>query len=51
LSGLLLVNFSGQFVTSNLADVQGAIRASADEASWLTTGYTTSRPPPPIHEK
>jgi DHA2 family multidrug resistance protein len=40
LSGSLLVNFSGQFVTSNLADIQGAIGASADEASWLTTGYT-----------
>jgi DHA2 family multidrug resistance protein len=39
LLGYLLINSSGQFVGSNLVDVQGGIGASADEASWLNTAY------------
>jgi DHA2 family multidrug resistance protein len=40
LAGSLLVNLSGQFVPFNIADIQGALGASADEGSWLTTVYS-----------
>lgn len=40
LSGSFLVGISGQFVGSNIADIQGGISASADEGSWLVTAYT-----------
>jgi DHA2 family multidrug resistance protein len=40
LAGSLLVNLTGQFVGANIADVQGAIGATPDEASWISTVYT-----------
>lgn len=40
LAGSLLINLVGQFTGSNLADIQGAIGATADDGSWLVTGYT-----------
>lgn len=40
LLGAFVVNLTGQFASTNLADIQGGIGASADEASWLTTVYT-----------
>jgi DHA2 family multidrug resistance protein len=39
LAGSLLVSLSGQSVASTLADIQGAVGASADEGSWLDTAY------------
>lgn len=35
-----LVSVSAQFITTNLADIQGAVAATADEASWIATAYT-----------
>jgi DHA2 family multidrug resistance protein len=43
LAASLLINLSGQFVGTNLADIQGGIGASADEASWLSTAYTMAQ--------
>lgn len=40
LAGAFVANLSGQFATSQLADIQGAVGASADEISWITTAYT-----------
>ncbi len=42
-TGLLasfLVSTSAQFITTNLADIQGSVAATADEASWIGTAYT-----------
>lgn len=39
LAGSFLSNLTGQFVGTNLADIQGGIGASADEASWITTVF------------
>lgn len=35
LAGSLLVNLSAQFPSANIADIQGGVAASADEASWI----------------
>lgn len=40
LVGSMLVNLTGQFVASNIADLQGGIGATPDEASWISTVYT-----------
>ena len=40
LAGSFLVNLSAQFVTTNIADLQGGIGATPDEASWISTVYT-----------
>lgn len=40
LAGSFLVTLSAQFISANIADVQGGTGLSADEASWLTTVYT-----------
>jgi DHA2 family multidrug resistance protein len=40
LAGSFLVNLSGQFVPFNIADIAGALGASADEGSWLVTVYS-----------
>jgi MFS transporter, DHA2 family, multidrug resistance protein len=40
LTGSFLVNLSAQFVTTNIADLQGGIGATPDEASWISTVYT-----------
>lgn len=40
LAGSLLIGVSGPLVGSSVADIQGAIGASADEGSWMTTAYT-----------
>jgi DHA2 family multidrug resistance protein len=43
LAGSFLVNVSGQAVGTGIADIQGGIGASADEASWLTTVFTMAQ--------
>jgi DHA2 family multidrug resistance protein len=40
LTGSFLINMSAQFVTTNIADLQGGIGATPDEASWISTVYT-----------
>lgn len=40
LAGSFLINVSAQFVTTNIADLQGGIGATPDEASWISTVYT-----------
>ncbi len=40
LAASLLISISGQFVPFNIADIQGGVGASADEASWLVTVYS-----------
>lgn len=40
LSGSFMVTLTAQFVSTNIADLQGAIGATPDEASWLSTAYT-----------
>ena len=39
LTGSVLINLTAQFAITNLADIQGALGATADEASWLSTAY------------
>lgn len=39
LAGSVLVNLTAQFAVTNLADMQSALSATADEASWLSTVY------------
>lgn len=43
LAGSFLVNVSGQAIGTGIADIQGGIGASADEASWLTTVFTMAQ--------
>lgn len=38
--GSFFANMTGQFAGTNLADIQGSVGASADEASWIATIYT-----------
>ncbi|WP_396617440.1 MFS transporter [Lysobacter soli] len=40
LAGAFFVNLANQFTATNLADIQGSLGASADEASWIATIYT-----------
>ncbi len=40
LGGSLLVGTSAQFASANIADIQGGLYGSADEASWMLTAYT-----------
>lgn len=40
LTSSFFVTLAAQFVTTNIADLQGAIGATPDEASWLSTVYT-----------
>lgn len=40
LGGSFVVNMTAQFAGTNLADIQGSVGASADEASWMSTVYT-----------
>lgn len=40
LAGSFLVGLCGQFAGTNIADLQGGVGASADEASWISTAYT-----------
>lgn len=40
LAGSFLANLTAQFASANLADIQGSLGASADEASWIGTVYT-----------
>jgi len=40
LAGAFFANLANQFASTNLADIQGSLGASADEASWITTVYT-----------
>lgn len=40
LAGSFVANLTAQFVGANLADIQGGLGASADEASWISTIYT-----------
>ncbi|QNP40789.1 MFS transporter [Lysobacter solisilvae (ex Woo and Kim 2022)] len=42
LIGSFVANASAQFVGTNLADIQGSLGASSDEASWATTVYTAA---------
>ncbi|MBU8976021.1 MFS transporter [Lysobacter sp. MMG2] len=42
LAGSFLANMTAQFASANLADIQGGLGASADEASWITTVYTVA---------
>ncbi len=42
LAGSFVANMAAQFATANLADIQGSLGASADEASWITTVYTVA---------
>jgi DHA2 family multidrug resistance protein len=42
LGGALLVSTSAQFIGANLGDIQGAMSATADEASWISTVYTVA---------
>lgn len=39
MAGSLLVSLSAQFPSANIADLQGGLFASADEASWVLTVY------------
>ncbi|MGO4287323.1 MFS transporter [Bosea sp. TAB14] len=40
LAGSFLVNLSAQFIPTNIADLQGGLGATPDEASWVATVYT-----------
>lgn len=40
LSGSFLVTLTAQFATTNIADLQGTIASTPDEASWIATAYT-----------
>lgn len=40
LAGSLLVGASAQFVSVNIADIQGGLHGSADETSWMLTAYS-----------
>jgi DHA2 family multidrug resistance protein len=42
LAGTFIANLGGQFAGTNLADIQGSLGVSADEASWITTVYTAA---------
>ncbi len=42
LAGAFIANMTTQFVGTSLADIQGGVAASADEASWVTTAYTVA---------
>ncbi|HJW45751.1 MAG TPA: MFS transporter [Lysobacter sp.] len=42
LAGSFVASASAQFASTNLADIQGGVGASADEASWATTVYTAA---------
>src|SRR5687768_14253578 len=42
LAGAFFVNLTAQFASSSLADIQGGLGASANEASWATTAYVAS---------
>jgi DHA2 family multidrug resistance protein len=42
LAGSLLIGISAQFASANIADIQGGLRGSADETSWVLTAYTMS---------
>ena len=38
--GSLLVSLSAQFASANIADIQGGLFSTPDEASWILTVYT-----------
>ncbi|HEY5802077.1 MAG TPA: MFS transporter [Lysobacter sp.] len=40
LSGSFIATMTAQFAGTNIADIQGGVGASADEASWIATVYT-----------
>ncbi|PSH64792.1 MFS transporter [Phyllobacterium brassicacearum] len=40
LAGSFLVSLAAQFPSSNIADVQGGVFSTPDEASWILTVYT-----------
>ncbi|GLS33508.1 MFS transporter, DHA2 family, multidrug resistance protein [Mesorhizobium albiziae] len=40
LAGPLLISLSAQFASTNIADVQGGVFSTPDEASWILTVYT-----------
>src|SRR3954470_13826390 len=40
MGGSLLVGLCAQFASSNIADLQGGLVATPDEASWVITAYT-----------
>lgn len=40
LAGSLFISLSAQFASSNIADVQGGLSSTPDEASWILTVYT-----------
>lgn len=40
MAGSLLVSLSAQFPSANIADLQGGLFATPDEASWILTVYT-----------
>ncbi|TIR31978.1 MAG: multidrug efflux MFS transporter [Mesorhizobium sp.] len=40
LAGSLLISLSAQFASTNIADVQGGVFSTPDEASWILTVYT-----------
>ena len=40
LASSFLVSLSAQFPTASIADVQGGIFSTPDEASWILTSYT-----------
>lgn len=40
LAGAFFANLTNQFTSAHLADIQGGLGVSADEASWITTIYT-----------
>ncbi|UNK50146.1 MFS transporter [Lysobacter sp. S4-A87] len=42
LAGAFIANMTTQFAGTNLADIQGGVAASADEASWVGTAYTVA---------
>lgn len=40
LGGSFLISLTGQFVSANISDIQGAVGATPDEYSWISTVYT-----------
>jgi DHA2 family multidrug resistance protein len=42
LAGTFLASLTAQFAGTNLADIQGSVGVSADEASWISTIYTVA---------
>jgi len=40
LAGAFFASLANQFTSAHLADIQGGLGVSADEASWITTIYT-----------